>query len=148
MFQSGSSTGDITSHYFNITEPAAAATSPSASESSTSVTFSSGSATSSPSSITDKKDNNSGGIPGGTVAGIAVGAALGAFAIAGLAGWMLWRRRKTRGKNAGASGSLGLVQENKISDEKEYYAGPVSGGGVSGRYELDDARQGVYRQRE
>ncbi|OBR05670.1 hypothetical protein CH63R_09790 [Colletotrichum higginsianum IMI 349063] len=153
MFQSGSSTGDITSHYFNITEPAADAASPSASAPSasaslTSVTFSSGSATSSPSSTTDKNNNNGGGgggsIPSGTVAGIAVGAVLGAFAVAGVAGWMLWRRRKTKGRKAGARGSSGLVQGNKISDEKECYAGPVSGGGVPGRYELDGARQSVY----
>lgn len=153
MFQSGSSTGDITSHYFNITEPAASpsASAPSASSSLTSVTFLSGTATSSPSSTTDKNDYNGGGggsIPSGTVAGIAVGAALGAFAVAGVAGWMLWRQRKTKGRKAGARGSSGLVQGNKISDEKECYAGPVNGGGVPGRYELDGARQSVYRQRE
>ncbi|OHW99299.1 hypothetical protein CSPAE12_02001 [Colletotrichum incanum] len=100
MFKSGESVGNITSHYFNITESAVTPTSPTDGAASTTSSLSFESIpTGSPSSSTDTQSSDK-GVSRAAVAGIVVGAVLGTLGIAGLAGWIFWRRWQK--KNAGS----------------------------------------------
>ncbi|GKT66409.1 hypothetical protein ColTof4_03901 [Colletotrichum tofieldiae] len=129
MFKSGESVGNITSHYFNITESAATSTSPTDGAASTASSSPSWSATTGSPSSSAHAESSDGSVSRGAVAGIAVGVALGALLIAGLAGWIFWRRWQKN--NAG--GSRG-AHEIVAPGGKEYYGGPVDS---QVRFEVD-----------
>ncbi|TQN66700.1 hypothetical protein CSHISOI_08735, partial [Colletotrichum shisoi] len=126
LFKTGETTGNVTSHYFNITKPASTTSSSSSSSLSpfvsrtlslqtssttstpanttTTATLALGPAiiTTSPSSpsATTTTPASEDRLPRGTVAGIAVGATLGALSVLVLAAWVVVRRRALRRKMA------------------------------------------------
>lgn len=105
MFNHGDVVGNITCHYFNITDSAASTTSLSASLTTAQPTSTATStATSTPTDLASVPEATAGntGLSGGATAGIAVGATLGTLIVSGLVGWMVWRH----------------LQKNKKGDER------------------------------
>ncbi|GKT45860.1 uncharacterized protein ColSpa_06041 [Colletotrichum spaethianum] len=124
MFKSGDTVGNITSHYFNITESAAASASSTSATASSTSSVSVGSTASASPSASSAAESTDKGVSTGAVAGIAVGAARcrvgGVDLLETLA-------EEERGWLSGAHEAVG-------SDEKEYYSGPVDS---QARYEVD-----------
>lgn len=91
-----------TCHYFNITNNAVSSSVPSASSTSILV------APTVTSTATNTPKQGDGGLSGGAVAGIAIGATFGTLAVVGIAGflfWMRWKNKKRErmGETAGAT---------------------------------------------
>ncbi|KAK1985711.1 hypothetical protein LZ30DRAFT_778833 [Colletotrichum cereale] len=137
MFKSGDNVGNVTSHYFNITDSSASATPSAASTTTRLLIDATPTASGTPDSSVDSGPSDA-GTSRGAVAGIAVGAALGVLGVAAVAGWLFWRR--WRGKNAagaaggGVGGGPRVLREVAAQDEKGYYGGPV---GYQTTYEVD-----------
>ncbi|CCF41965.1 hypothetical protein CH063_12086 [Colletotrichum higginsianum] len=88
LFKTGETTGNVTSHYFNITKPVST------------TSFSSSSVSRTLSLQTSSTTTSEDRLSSGTVAGIAVGATLGAILVLVLAAWVVVRRRVLRRKMA------------------------------------------------
>ncbi|OBR03949.1 hypothetical protein CH63R_13076 [Colletotrichum higginsianum IMI 349063] len=122
LFKTGETTGNVTSHYFNITKPVST-TSFSSSSVSRTLSLQTSSTTSTPSTttpatlalgpaittsspspstttMTTTTPASEDRLSSGTVAGIAVGATLGAILVLVLAAWVVVRRRVLRRKMA------------------------------------------------
>ncbi|KAI3531787.1 hypothetical protein CABS01_10440 [Colletotrichum abscissum] len=120
MFNHSASVGDITCHYFNITNSVAstsATTSTSPTSTASTLTAVATLVEASPTASPGSSGMNNGASTG-VVAGITVGVVLGTLAIMGLVGWVIWRhlRKKKQGHesgDAGASdvGNFSAVQE-------------------------------------
>ncbi|OHE99309.1 hypothetical protein CORC01_05350 [Colletotrichum orchidophilum] len=152
MFNHSATVGDITCHYFNITDSAvSASTTTSAAPTSTasSVTVAATSANPTPTASSTPGGGNNGASTG-TVAGIAVGAVVGTLAIAGLVGWFIWRRlqkKKLSHENGGEGGSnegyLPAAQEVGPSPPVEWkYELPTNA--QQHRYEADGTGEVRY----
>ncbi|WQF89788.1 hypothetical protein CDEST_14802 [Colletotrichum destructivum] len=130
LFKTGETAGNVTSHYFNITKPVSTTSSSSSSSFSPSISrtlsLQTSSTTSTPptttpatlvlgpaitasspsspsattTTMTTAPPASEGRLPRGTVAGIAVGATLGALSVLVLAAWVVVRRRALRRKMA------------------------------------------------
>ncbi|KAK6218338.1 hypothetical protein QIS74_06218 [Colletotrichum tabaci] len=121
LLKTGETTGNVTSHYFNITKPASTtsfssssvsrtlslqpSSTPSTPATTTPATLALGpaittSSPSSPSATTTATPASEDRLSSGTVAGIAVGATLGAILVLVLAAWVVVRRRVLRRKMA------------------------------------------------
>ncbi|KAJ0160916.1 hypothetical protein CTA2_7082 [Colletotrichum tanaceti] len=109
LFKTGETTGNVTSHYFNITKPVSTTLSLQTSTTSTPATTIPATfalepaitaASSSPSRSATTTPAAEDRPPSGTVAGIAVGATLGALSVLALAAWAVVRRCALRRKMA------------------------------------------------
>lgn len=142
MFNHSASMGDITCHYFNITNSVAStSTTTSTSPTSTASTLTAVSTLveASP-TVSPSSSGMSNGASTGVVAGIAVGAVVGTLAIIGLVGWAIWRhlRKKRQGHGSGVAGASDLGNFSAVQE-----IGPSSP--VRWKYELSmDAQQPRY----